>query len=343
VTTNVSGAAAIPATRRATSTDVAREAGVSRATVSFVLNETPHQKISAETRNRVREAASRLQYAPSAAARTLRKGRSDIVLCLLPHAPLGAQFGGFLGELSARLALDGFTLLAHPRPNDDERTTQLWQRVSPAAVIAFDDFTPEEEAINRALGIDVTAVVMSAEAGSTSGAGFSNRQIGRLQARHLWSTGHRHLGYAFPDEGRYAVYAGPRLNGVEKFCVEKGLTPPVRHTMALTVASAVDALRQWAAAVPPVTAICAYNDNFALALLAGIRHLGLTGPSCPAVVGVDDIPAAAFAQPPLTTVAVDSAADARHVAESVLRRLEGRRPRRRAMKPTIALVRRESA
>ena len=72
-----------------TSADVARESGVSRTTVSYVLNGTPGTSISDATRQRVLEAAARLGYAPSAAARTLRSGRSDLVLCLLPDWPVG--------------------------------------------------------------------------------------------------------------------------------------------------------------------------------------------------------------------------------------------------------------
>src|SRR6185312_9765886 len=87
-------------TRRVTSADVARLAGVSRATVSYVLNETPGQTISISTRGRVLDAAARLGYAPSAAARTLRTGRSDVVLCLLPDWPIGPEVGSMLGNLS---------------------------------------------------------------------------------------------------------------------------------------------------------------------------------------------------------------------------------------------------
>ena len=77
----------MPRANRVTGRDVAERAGVSRATVSYVLNDTPRQTISAGTRDRVREAATQLGYSPSAAARTLRTGRSDVVLCLLPGMP----------------------------------------------------------------------------------------------------------------------------------------------------------------------------------------------------------------------------------------------------------------
>src|SRR4051794_41190218 len=86
-------------TRRITSADVAREAGVSRTTVSYVLNETPHQKIPDATRQRVLDAVARLEYAPSAAARALQSGRSDVVLCLLPDWPIGPAVRGPLGAL----------------------------------------------------------------------------------------------------------------------------------------------------------------------------------------------------------------------------------------------------
>jgi DNA-binding LacI/PurR family transcriptional regulator len=101
-------------TRRVTSADVARMAGVSRATVSYVLNDTPHQTISADTRDRVLHAAAELGYAPSAAARTLRTGRSDVVLCLLPDWPIGQEVGALLTNLSGALAGHGLTFVAHP-------------------------------------------------------------------------------------------------------------------------------------------------------------------------------------------------------------------------------------
>ena len=74
---------------KVTSADVARASGVSRTTVSYVLNSTPGASVSDSTRRRVLDAAAQLGYAPSAAARTLRRGRSDLVLCVLPDWPVG--------------------------------------------------------------------------------------------------------------------------------------------------------------------------------------------------------------------------------------------------------------
>jgi DNA-binding LacI/PurR family transcriptional regulator len=91
--------------RRATSADVAREAGVSRSTVSFVLNGTKGQTIPEPTWQRVLEAAARLRYAPSAEARTLSRGRSDVVLLYQPpQLPMSADIGALVEFLAAEFA-----------------------------------------------------------------------------------------------------------------------------------------------------------------------------------------------------------------------------------------------
>ena len=82
--------------RAVTATDVAREAGVSQATVSYVINDDPNQKISSETRGRVLAAVARLGYTPSAAARALRKGSSDLVLLALPDVPMCPAVADFI-------------------------------------------------------------------------------------------------------------------------------------------------------------------------------------------------------------------------------------------------------
>ena len=107
--------------------------------------------------------------------------------------------------------------------------------------------------------------------------------------------------------------------------------------------SAADAVAGWRAATPAVTGVCAYNDETALAVLAGLRRLGLTAPHDLAVVGVDDIPAAALADPPLTTVVADQRAMAEHIARSLIANLNGQPAPPQPGSDTIQIVLRDSA
>ena len=99
---------------RLTSADVARESGVSRTTVSYVLNGKVGVAIPEATRQRVRDAAERLGYTPSAAARALRSGKSDLVLCVLPNWTIGPVIDTLLDHLTSELADRGLSPTADP-------------------------------------------------------------------------------------------------------------------------------------------------------------------------------------------------------------------------------------
>jgi DNA-binding LacI/PurR family transcriptional regulator len=329
--------------RRVTSADVAREAGVSRTTVSYVLNDTPHQKIPPATRQRILDAVQRLGYAPSPAARALQSGRSDVVLCLLPDWPIGPTVGSLLQHLSAALAAEGLTLLAHPRGAGTDVGSQVWKVITPAAVIAYEDFQDQEVEAIRAAGIQVTVALLNRAGRRHEELGIPQQRIGRLQVEHLAAAGHRRLGYAFPDDPRVLSFAEPRLDGVRHACADLGLDGPIVRTVPLEVAGAVDAVQAWRVEAPAVTAVCAYNDEVALALLAGLRRLGLRAPDDLAVVGVDDIPAAALADPPLTTVVEDQRVVAENLALTIVRGLTGQQSPRRPSSKSLQVVRRESA
>jgi DNA-binding LacI/PurR family transcriptional regulator len=300
---------------RPTSADVAREAGVSRATVSYVLNDTPHQKIPETTRHRVREAALQLGYTPSAAARVLRSGRSDVVLLLLPDWPIGPAVGLLLEALSASLADAGLTFVAHPTAGSRRSVAEVWKAITPAAVVGFEEFDEQEAATLRAAGVPLVVCLL----GCTPGLGIEQTpqpRIGRLQVEHLVAAGHRRIGYATDPDPRLRAFAQGRLDGVRHACAELGLADPDVRVVPLDPAAAADAVQAWRAA--GVTGICAYNDETALAVLAGLRVHGLAAPTGLAVVGVDDIPAAALADPPLTTVVVDLLGSAEHIAHSIV-------------------------
>jgi DNA-binding LacI/PurR family transcriptional regulator len=328
--------------KRITSADVAREAGVSRSTVSYVLNDTPNQTISDSTRQRVLAAAAKLGYAPSAAARTLRSGRSHVVLCLLPDWPLGPAVGNLVQEMTAAFARHGLTFVVHSNTRAARPLSEVWKAITPAAVLALDEFSDSDAAAMRAAGVQVIVAMHASARRRWREIQIPENPIGALQARHL-ATSHRMLGYAYPDDDRVAVFAEPRLDGVRDTLAELGLPEPDVRTVPLKPAAAAEVVRAWLAEDPPVTGICAFNDEIAMAVLAGLAHLGLEAPRDMAVVGVDNIPSAAVAHPPLTTVVQDFTAIAEHCVRSVVAALDGDRIPIEPVKGQYRLEIRESA
>ena len=143
-----------PHIRRATAADVARAVGVSRATVGYVLNDTPGQTISAATRERVLETARALGYRPRAAARTLASGRSHLVLLVLPDWPQDYSVRRYIQEAGLVLDEAGYTLVTWT-PHATGRTRPLWQLLEPDVVFGFLPFSDAEVAAMRAHGIRV--------------------------------------------------------------------------------------------------------------------------------------------------------------------------------------------
>jgi DNA-binding LacI/PurR family transcriptional regulator len=137
------------------------------------------------------------------------------------------------------------------------------------------------------------------------------------------------------------IFAEPRLQGARAACAAAGVAAPLVQTVPLDPSGAGPAVGEWCAA--GVSGVCAYNDEVALAVLAGLRHAGRACPADLAVVGVDDIPAARLAHPALTTVTTDQALVARHLATTVVAAIHGRPEPQPIVADIVQLVRRASA
>ena len=318
--TDLAGAA--PRRRRATSADVAREAGVSRTTVSFVLNNSPHKALPEETRQRVLDAAVRLSYAPSAEARALSRGRSDVVLMILPPAlPLTADVGELLEHLSASFLRKGLSLMTLTWT--ERIGVDTWTAVTPAAVIAWKLDDTDAEQMRRS-GVNIVTSLTGSDAIGRWVTGLREDEIAQRQVDRLRSAGHLTLGYAIPDDDRLRDAAQLRASALERVCARYGLAAPIAVRVPHEPLLAAESVRSWRQASPPVTGICAHDAVAGLAVLAGAREAGLRVPEDFAVVGVNDSPAAALAAPPLTMVTIDAKTSADYIVSVVTSMLAGR-------------------
>jgi DNA-binding LacI/PurR family transcriptional regulator len=246
-----------------------------------------------------------------------------VILFLIPEWPIGPAIARLVEDLTLALATRGLTLVVHAHPRSARPISELWKAIAPAAMINHQALNDDEVRATHRANIPVVAPQFQFDgvenhAGGTF-AGFQ-RWIGRVQAEHLAATGRHRLGYALPDDDRLSAFAGPRLEGVRQACAELGLDEPVTQTFALDRASAAQAVRR----LHGVTGVCAYNDEVALAVLAGMRAGRLSAPDDVAVVGVDDTPAAALTFPALTTVATGMSTLGQYLATAVVHALEGR-------------------
>lgn len=175
--------------------------------------------------------------------------------------------------------------------------------------------------------------------------GLSQEDIGRLQIEHLAAHGHRHIGYAAVDDPRELPFCRPRLRGATRACSDLGLPAPQVVSMRYSRDSARNAVAEWTQGATPVTAVAAFNDLIALAVLASCRIQHIAVPDDLALIGVDDLPMSSLAVPALTTIQMDLTAVADNLASSVLSTV-GARPPTTASRPDaadiLAIVQRET-
>src|SRR6478609_291191 len=136
----------------ATSADVARRAGLSRSTVTQVLNGQSH-RFAAETAQRVLRAAEELGYEPSAAGRMLRTGSSDFVIALVPNTTFGGNLQDIFDTVTDLLAQRGLTLVLRLSTQSPASLDRILAGMRPRAVLSLQPFTDREKSILAERGV----------------------------------------------------------------------------------------------------------------------------------------------------------------------------------------------
>jgi DNA-binding LacI/PurR family transcriptional regulator len=206
--------------------------------------------------------------------------------------------------------------------------------VDASAVISLIPLDEETSAALQRTGAEVVL-------GAGSQARAELQEIGRLQAEHLIGLGRERLGYALPALHSTQFRVQERLRGVAAACGDHELAEPVAINVEMDAAQAASAVDRWIG--ESVTGVCAYNDETAMAVLAGMNLRGLSAPDDIAVIGVGDLSAAQVSIPPLSTIAFDYAQTGRDLARVVMDTLEGETPAPHESVSSPRLVRRASA
>lgn len=312
--------------RRVTTTDVAKEAGVSRGTVSYALNGDPDRVLTDATRQRVLDAAERIGYQPSAAARLLRGGRRRNILMLSPDADgFDPALGRFVEAVARELGARGYSLLwqlgveGAPRPVGE---------LTPAAVITAP--TMDDPAFDLlAAGFDVP--VLPALPGRD--AFFAAPAV--AQVAHLAALG-RPLVYVGPADPDLGPISAVRQAAAEVACRDLGLPAPGVLVLPDDRDDAAVVLRDLLGQRGSL-GVCAYNDDVALGVLAAAHRIGVRVPEDIAVVGVDDSRAASSAIPALSSAIVPLGGFPARLAESIVAAALGQDVLEVAL-PSIAIV-----
>ena len=290
----------------ATIKDVAREAGVSVATVSRVFND--RSVVSADTAQTVRDVATRLNYWPNAAARSLITSRTHTLGVLLPDMH-GEFFSGVIRGLDVTARRHGFHLLVSSSHAGTEELVSVLRsmrgRIDGLVVMAPNVETP---AAIRDWVSDTPVVLIDPRGGYE---GFDSVSIANFEGAHsivshLITLGHRRIATVTgPQRNADAVL---RLNGYREALRAGGaeLSPELEIAGDFTEPSGHTAILSLLKLTPRPTAVFVGNDHMALGVMRSLADAGVRVPEDMAVAGFDDIETARYLSPPLTTMRVDT-------------------------------------
>jgi LacI family transcriptional regulator len=315
--------------------ELAKKCGCSASTVSMVLNNRPLAKyIPAVTKSHIRQIADEMKYRPNIFAQSLRANRSYTVGVMVfditdPYCTYTLR--GIENMLNAQ----SIAYLLFDAQNKRERfhrnlEIMLQRRVDGLILVA--NSVQTDPAVLESLHIpQVPVVVIGRELEGLEFAStviVNNQRGGYMALEHLYRLGHRHI--AFIRGPKTIADSFLRWEGILKFAKEVGLKIPREALLDLTQVPTTSA--EGLAAVKSVvargrhrfTAVLAFDDMTALGVIRGLTESGLEIPRDCSVIGFDDIDAAGYYNPPLTTIRQPMLRMGEEAASALLDRVNSR-------------------
>lgn len=315
--------------------DIAQQAGVSKATVSRVLNKRP-EGVGSQTRERIEKILCETGFLPSGVARGLATGRSRSVGLIIPGIT-NPFYPLLVRGVEEALSRSGYSLFLCNSAGDivkeKDYVRVLMEKGVDGVILdsAQSDCDCQVELLEEKSVPFVLLDRIIEGRPKRVGVFVDNRQGARLAASHLFSRPGCVLFYLNgPAERSQSVL---RLAGVEDVRREMGLPAAALSVMNGddTIESGyrltAQVLDRAPAGQPPFTALFACNDLMAVGALRALKAKGVAVPGEVEVIGFDDIELAHLVEPPLSTVSQPALEMGARAAEQLLRQIDGKAPR----------------
>lgn len=289
---------------RPTILDVAARAGVSRQTVSRVIN--GKGEVGAATRERVLAAIAELGYRPNVVAQSMVAGRTHTLGCISPNLT-DYTFACLIENAQSEARQHGYFLLTGSAPAVDD-VPLLLEELLARQVDGLLILNPCADGRSRHIspllerGMAIVYLNESPQGESVSSVRCNDHEGGFRATRYLLELGHTQI----------ALIAGPgneqctheRQSGYYQALAESGLAadPSLQERGDWSATSGYEATRRLLAAGRPFSAIFAQNDRMAVGAIRALRENGLRVPQDISVIGFDDYPLSSYFDPPLTTL-----------------------------------------
>jgi LacI family transcriptional regulator len=293
-----------------TSVDVARKAGVSRTTVSYVLNGNWDGHVSDETRKKVLQAAEELGYSTHSSARALRKGQSDEI-CLIIDLPLTVHRTELLVSVQQYVFQHGYAPVAYfcygfSPEQVHTLLLEIFARRPIGIFATAGSMTTKQIELAQRMGVDNIILYSVEPLEYARTIILPTRPLGRLAAQHLLERGHRHLALVQPADPLHDFGFQQRLEGMRGTIAGMPEVSLDILPLQFDLAAAHALVETSLTGADRPTGIYAYNDEYALLLLGALSDRGIQVPGEVAVVGTDDISFSAWMRPTLTTIRFDT-------------------------------------
>lgn len=289
---------------RATLADVASLAGVATMTASRAISQP--EQVSELLRARVAAAVAELGYVPNRAARSLATAQSNVIVVLVPSLS-NAVFTAVLAGIEDALQKDGYQILIGNTKYSDaeeEKLLNIYLQSQPAGILLSGlTHSAKVTQLLASAHMPIVSMMDLADSADRYSVGFSQSQAGYTMTRYLIDKGRKRIGFMGAQLDERTL---KRAEGYRQAMREAGLYDARLEMMVAdpsTIALGAELVGRMVAVTPDCDAIFCCNDDLAHGAIYQCQRRGIAVPERLAICGFNDLPASAWMNPSVTTIA----------------------------------------